>query len=474
MQARFINKILTQLWPFLSVALHKEVVKQSELPIKEALEKIPMVKNLRIDNLDLGSRPFRVDSFKTYDVFDDQIVFEAPVFWGGDISIRVTAVVEMGGKRIDFPVEVNNIQLKALARITLNPLVEQLPCFGGVNVSLLEDPIIGCDFRLLDSPDILSIPPIPLALKVAIKIILGKLLRYPNEYSLPILENYGLPPPPKGILRIKVVSGHKLKSTFFDKVDPYVELEVRKGKSVATTVKQDDENPIWDETLDLVVDNFDKQSLKVVAYDDDLISSDLVGGVNIDFHTADFIHNPGETDSILVPIYHPRIKGVYHTLSEEDYKACKESAQVESKVREEVEKMPQRKGLIPYLRRKRAAKKVRKEAMSSPRVEGSLPSTTSEATMSVVDASNPAVRKKEAGSVTGGILLHVQYIPFDIPHDISRGDSNSLLKRKVSFHSALSCFQDRSLESNSPWFNGLFQQHHPYQLPIFFLSVYRS
>lgn len=55
-QALFINKILSLLWPHLSPAIHKEVMKQAKAPIEAALAKIGPVQDLRIDRLDLGER----------------------------------------------------------------------------------------------------------------------------------------------------------------------------------------------------------------------------------------------------------------------------------------------------------------------------------------------------------------------------------------------------------------------------------
>lgn len=65
-------------------------------------------------------------------------MLEAPLFWGGDAAVRATVVLGgASGPAVDLPIDVANVQLKALARITIRPLVEQLPCVGGVTLSLL-------------------------------------------------------------------------------------------------------------------------------------------------------------------------------------------------------------------------------------------------------------------------------------------------------------------------------------------------
>ncbi len=65
-------------------------------------------------------------------------MLEAPLFWGGDAAVRATVVLGgAAGPAVDLPIDVANVQLKALARITIRPLVEHLPCVGGVTLSLL-------------------------------------------------------------------------------------------------------------------------------------------------------------------------------------------------------------------------------------------------------------------------------------------------------------------------------------------------
>jgi len=212
--ARFLNKLLSQLWPHLSPAIHRKVMAQAKQPIREALAKIPLIggrvlKTIRIDVLDLGTRPFRVDSIKSYtsSPSDNWVMTEAALLYGGDMRVRVVIEVSFGVFTVDVPVEVANFQLKALARMTLYPLVEQLPCVGGVTLSLLEQPTVDFDLHILDSPDLLALPPIPVLLRFVQNLVVGKMLVYPNEMSFPVLPNYGLPKPPVGICRVAVKYG---------------------------------------------------------------------------------------------------------------------------------------------------------------------------------------------------------------------------------------------------------------------------
>lgn len=452
-RVRFMNKILKQLWPHLSPAIHKEVVAQSKEPIRKALENIPLVKGIRVHTLDLGTRPFRLDSIKSYDSDGNTLMIEAPIFWGGDILVRLILEVYICGKIVDVPIQVSCIQFKALARITIYPLVEQLPCVGGVTFSLLEEPTVDMDLRILDSPDLLSIPPIPTVLKILKKIFIGKMLMYPNEIAVPIMPNYGLPPPPKGIFRIRVLYGLNIKSSWIDEVDPFARIEVRKGRGVSTNIVDNNINPVWDETFDMVVDNFEKQKITVSVYDDDILAPSLVGAVCLDLSSAEFTETPNKPYRMLVPIFAPKKRDALEVLGRNEMTTAHHDAFVEDKVREEVAKKPQAKLLIPMLMRRRAAKKARKRALKTLNESGNLDalevsddeSVFSEET-DLGESSSPRHPKKhlhdngKAMTPTGRVCIDVTFIPFacDAPGEGTQASQKNILKRNLTFSTAQS------------------------------------
>ena len=54
---------------------------------------------------------------------------------------------------------------------------------------------------------------------------LGSMLIYPNSMSFDIMEGGGVPPPPQGMLLIKVLCGSGLKGKeLTSKIDPFVEV----------------------------------------------------------------------------------------------------------------------------------------------------------------------------------------------------------------------------------------------------------
>ena len=439
-RALFINKILQLLWPHLSPAIHKEVMKQAKAPVDDILTKVPLVEDLRIDKLDLGERPFRIDSFKTYKTFSDEIIVETPLFWGGDMHIRATAVIKAGPMKVDVPVDVSNFQFKALARITI-PMVETLPCLGGVTISLLEEPWIDFDLNILDMADIMALPGVHLAVRTAIKLVAGKMLVYPNEFSVPLMEGYGLPPPPQGMLKVCVISGHDLKSSLMDTVDPYVTLEVREGRAAQTTTIPNNPNPIWGEDLDLVVDNPLTQVLKLAVWDDDLITPDSVGGAYVELSGADFVKNPMTPITLRLPIYEPNADGEFPRANSADLALAINSAATDAAVAAAVAALPKKRTLIGKLRRRKEAAKIAATLGGTPSSGAAAVPSSSETASGITTPRNSAAlgsgalgspsqhsedgsevnadgevqsrrKKPPPGTVTGSITLEVTYLPF--------------------------------------------------------------
>ena len=71
--------------------------------------------------------------------------------------------------------------MRSVARITLSPIVETLPCVGGVSITLLKAPYFDAKFSLMGSLDILGLPFIRQAFLFAVKVGLPLLCRVPRD-----------------------------------------------------------------------------------------------------------------------------------------------------------------------------------------------------------------------------------------------------------------------------------------------------
>ena len=91
------------------------------------------------------------------------------------------------------------------ARITLKPLLDVIPFFGGLTLSLLKPPHFDMELKVFGRLDLMALPIVKDVFRMVLKYVLEGMLILPNKLSVPILKNYGLPPAAKGALNIKLL-----------------------------------------------------------------------------------------------------------------------------------------------------------------------------------------------------------------------------------------------------------------------------
>lgn len=306
----WLNNAVKTLWPVYNEAIAKMAIEQAKPQIDAALEGIPVVQAVNIDLIDLGTYPLKFGGVKAYETVAEEGMLEVPVQWGSNARVRVSARLGFGGYCVDIPVEVRDIQLKARARITLKPLVETIPCLGAVNISLLEVPTVDLALSIINSLDLMAIPGLNLAVNLGLKMALGTMLIYPNSMTFDIMEGGGIPPPPQGMLTIKVLRAHGLGSAGIGKIDPFVELTVRTGRVKRTETIHNSTHPEWNEELQFIVDDPDTQAISVVVKDDDVLSDTITGVAQIPLAEADFILDPKSIVPVAVDLIRPERAGL--------------------------------------------------------------------------------------------------------------------------------------------------------------------
>jgi Ca2+-dependent lipid-binding protein len=74
------------------------------------------------------------------------------------LQVHVEAWIRLGPVSLYLPVKVEDVQLDAVARITLRPLVDKLPCIGAISIALTESPLVDLTLKLLNDWDLMSLP----------------------------------------------------------------------------------------------------------------------------------------------------------------------------------------------------------------------------------------------------------------------------------------------------------------------------
>ncbi|VFR03576.1 unnamed protein product [Cuscuta campestris] len=286
----WLNRFVETMWPYLDKAICK-TVKQIADPI--IAEQIPKFKidSVDFEELTLGSLPPTFQGMKVFSTDEKELIMELALKWAGNPNILV-AVKAFGLK---VTAQVLDLQVFALPRITLKPLVPSFPCFAKILVSLMEKPHVDFGLKLLGA-DVMSIPGLYTFVQEIVKEQVGNMYLWPKTLDVQIMDPARAMQRPVGILNVKVVRAMKLKKKdLLGASDPYVKLKLTDDKlpSKKTTVKHKNLNPEWNEEFSLVVKDPQSQSLDISVYDWEQVGTHDKMGINT-VPLKDLISTPEE------------------------------------------------------------------------------------------------------------------------------------------------------------------------------------
>ncbi|PPR97544.1 hypothetical protein GOBAR_AA23114 [Gossypium barbadense] len=303
----WLNKFLEYMWPNLNKAICA-TVKGIVKPIID--EQIPQYKidAVEFEALTLGSLPPTFQGMKIYVTEEKELIMEPSIKWAANANVTI-AVKAYGLKAT---AQVVDLQVFALPRITLKPLVPSFPCFANIFVSLM-DKVNGIVFYrpnikvarvllssinslrlLIDQPyvdfglkvvgiDLMSVPILYRFVQEIIKDQVANMYHWPKTLEVQILDPAKAFDRPVGLLHVKVIRALKLKKKdLLGASDPYVKIKLTESKlpSKQTTVKMKNLNPEWNEEFNFTVKDPLTQILKLHVIDWEQIGKHDKMGMN--------------------------------------------------------------------------------------------------------------------------------------------------------------------------------------------------
>ncbi|KAL7589694.1 hypothetical protein Lser_V15G36387 [Lactuca serriola] len=269
----WLNTFLLNMWPYLDKAICAAIRQTTEPIVADYVgQGHRPIEAITFETLSLGTLPPIVQGIKVYETNENQLVMEPAIKWAGNPNIVI--VVKISFLRIK--IQLVDLQVFAVPRVTLKPLVSAFPCFANVVVSLLEKPHVDFGLKVLGG-DVMSIPGLYPLVQDIIKKEVAKLYLWPQTLQIPILDSsLGAVKKPVGVLHVKVIRATKLmKMDILGLSDPYVKLKLSGEMlpSKKTTIKKKTLNPVWNETFKLVVKDPQAQTLQVNVFDWDKVGS---------------------------------------------------------------------------------------------------------------------------------------------------------------------------------------------------------
>ncbi|MBA0640958.1 hypothetical protein Goklo_025557 [Gossypium klotzschianum] len=297
----WLNKFLEYMWPNLNKAIC-ETVKGIVKPIID--EQIPQYKidAVEFEALTLGSLPptfqgigdseneivFSMNvilechilgcGMKIYVTEEKELIMEPSIKWAANANVTI-AVKAYGLKAT---AQVVDLQVFALPRITLKPLVPSFPCFANIFVSLMDKPYVDFGLKVVGI-DLMSVPILYRFVQEIIKDQVANMYHWPKTLEVQILDPAKAFDRPVGLLHVKVIRALKLKKKdLLGASDPYVKIKLTDSKlpSKQTTVKMKNLNPEWNEDFNFTVKDPLTQILKLHVIDWEQIGKHDKMGMN--------------------------------------------------------------------------------------------------------------------------------------------------------------------------------------------------
>ncbi|KAM5293154.1 extended synaptotagmin-3 [Ctenodactylus gundi] len=277
-RVEWANKIISQIWPYLSMIMEKKIREKLQPKIRE---KNAYLRTFTFTKLYFGQKCPRVSGIKAHTNRSNrrQVTLDLQICYIGDCEISVELQKMRAG--------VNGIQLQGTLRIILEPLLVDKPFVGAVTVFFLQKPHLQINWtgltNLLDAPGINEVSDSLLEDLIAAHLVL------PNRVTVPVKKDLDVTnlrfPLPCGVIRVYLLEAEKLaqKDNFLGlggKSDPYAKVSIGLQHFQSRTIYKN-LNPTWNEVFEFMVYEVPGQDLEVDLYDEDTDKDDFLGSLQI-------------------------------------------------------------------------------------------------------------------------------------------------------------------------------------------------
>ncbi|KAK4483431.1 hypothetical protein RD792_010618 [Penstemon davidsonii] len=299
-QVKWLNKQLNKLWPFVADAA-EAVIKESVEPLLEEYRP-PGITSLKFSKLSLGTvapkieviavfllptyyalfmhsvEPLCQNNYRIHagvrvqNLKEGQITMDIDLRWGGDPSIILAVEAALVAS---IPIQLKDLRVFTVVRAIFQ-LADEIPCISAVVVALLAEPKPRIDYTLKAvGGSLTAIPGLSDMINDTVNSIVTDMLQWPHRIVVPIggtpVDTSELELKPVGKLTVTVIKASDLKNKeLIGKSDPYVVVHIRPLFKVKTKVIENNLNPVWNQTFELIAEDKETQSLILEVFDQDI------------------------------------------------------------------------------------------------------------------------------------------------------------------------------------------------------------
>ncbi|KAL1540128.1 calcium-dependent lipid-binding protein-like [Salvia divinorum] len=269
-QVKWLNKHLNKLWPFVADAA-EAVIRDSVEPTLEEYRP-PGISSLKFSKLSLGTVAPKIEGIRVQSLKEGQITMDIDFRWGGDPDIILAVEA---ARLASIPIQLKDLQVFTVIRAIFQ-LSDEIPCISAVVVALLAEPKPRIDYTLKAvGGSLTALPGISDMIDDTVNSIVTDTLQWPHRIVVPIggtdVDTSDLELKPVGKATVTIVKANELKNMeLLGKSDPYVSVHIRPLFKVKTKVVDNNLNPVWNETFDLIAEDKETQSIIFEVFDEDI------------------------------------------------------------------------------------------------------------------------------------------------------------------------------------------------------------
>nr|GMC80382.1 synaptotagmin-5 isoform X1 [Ipomoea batatas] len=296
-QVKWLNKQLNKLWPFVADVRVPTCVSHpirfslfydyhaAEAVIRESVEPLleeyrpPGITSLKFSKLSLGNVAPKIEGIRVQSLKKGQITMDVDFRWGGDPSIILAVEAALVAS---LPIQLKDLQVFTVIRVIFQ-LAEEIPCISAVVVALLAEPKPRIDYVLKAvGGSLTAIPGLSDMIDDTVNSIVTDTLQWPHRIVVPIggvpVDTSDLELKPQAKVTITIIRASNLKNReVIGKSDPYVVVYIRSLFKVKTKTIDDNLNPVWNETFELIAEDKETQAVILEVFDEDVGQDELMG-----------------------------------------------------------------------------------------------------------------------------------------------------------------------------------------------------
>ncbi|KAB5527009.1 hypothetical protein DKX38_020856 [Salix brachista] len=315
-QVKWLNKELGKLWPFVAEAA-TVVVRESVEPLLEDYRPTGIT-SLKLNKFSLGTVPPKIEGIRVQSLKQGEVTMDIDLRWCGDPSIILGIEAALVAS---IPIQLKDLEVYTVIRVIFQ-LAEEIPCISALVIALLSEVFVIIVSEITNSciinqpkpkieyvlkavgGSLTALPGVSDMIDDTVNSIVMDMLQWPHRIVVPIggipvdtsrscdydccvfpaMEllashncdghsghQFELELKPQGKLTVMVVKANDLKNMeMIGKSDPYALVYIRPMFKFKTHVVDNDLNPVWNQTFDLIAEYKETQSLILEVFDKDI------------------------------------------------------------------------------------------------------------------------------------------------------------------------------------------------------------